>query len=257
MAITSRFYHSHMRNIVLSFGTIFNHMSVLKSDGSEVEVPLTYASKERWHAQLKQNANKDNVESITYPRMAFIMGSPIFDPARKMSSLGKITGVNPTNPNIMSRVFNPVPYNIPMTLYIGSKTVDESLQLIEQILPFFTPSFNITIHELEEGIGVERDIPIVLESLSYDDDYESSFDEFRLIQWEIEFKIEANIFGPVKESNLIKHVITDLYPMTDEDSEPLKERITLDINPDTAYITDNFGFDENLEILDFHEPKVF
>jgi len=144
----------------------------------------------------------------------------------------------------------PVPYNIGFELNIFTKLNDDALQIVEQILPFFQPSFNVTV-DLVESIGEKRDVPIVLDSIDFQDDYEGSFQTRRALIYTLRFTAKTYIFGPVADSTdgLIKKVQVDLYADTNTKTAKREMRYTAVPDPIDAEPGDDFGFTESWEFL--------
>ncbi|RLA61046.1 MAG: hypothetical protein DRQ78_08970, partial [Epsilonproteobacteria bacterium] len=163
MAFTDHFYHGSTRKLIVAFGTIFNNIEIHRKDNTVNTVPLTYASKEKFYLSLKQNKNLDRLSSTILPRMGFIITDVSYDFERKQSSIGKFNAQS-LDSLTQKKMFLPVPYDIQLQLSIYSRNMVDGLQILEQIIPFFKPSFNITINELDE-MGVIRDIPIILDDI--------------------------------------------------------------------------------------------
>ena len=139
----------------------------------------------------------------------------------------------------------PVPYNIGFELNILTNLNDDALQIIEQILPYFQPSFNLTV-DLVKSIGEKRDIPIVLDSINFQDDYEGDFSTRRALIYTLGFTAKTYLFGPVAESSegLIKKVQVDYSANTDTKNAKREMRYTVTPNPVDAGPDDDFGFSE-------------
>jgi hypothetical protein len=144
--------------------------------------------------------------------MSFEMTSLQYDPSRKVSTVQTFKAVNGSDP---VKVYMPVPYNIGIQLAIMAKYNDDVLQIVEQILPYFQPHFNLTV-DLVPSIGEKRDIPITLDSISMNDDYESSYDSRRILIYTLNFTAKTYIFGAIADSTdkLIKKVQVDYYTDT-------------------------------------------
>lgn len=251
MSITDHFFHGSTRRVIVAFGTLFNNMIVTRTDAKEIVVPLTYASKEKFYLTLKQNFSLNRMANMVLPRMGFIITDMAYDPIRAQSSIGKFHARSDVDGS-HKKMFLPVPYDITIELSIYSRNMIDGLQVLEQIVPFFKPSFNITINELE-SMGVLRDIPIILESISHDDTSEGDVaDEFRLLRWDLNFTVKANFYGPVKEQNIIKKVYVDYYTSTDgEYVDETDERYYLTINPSDSRQEEVWEYDE--EIISSHD----
>ena len=246
MAITDHFYHGSTRKIIVAFGTLFNNITVERKDATIITVPLTYASKEKFYLTLKQNKDLDLLSSTVLPRMGFIITDIGYDFERKQSSIGKFHSIS-NDTYSHKKMFLPVPYDIQLELSVYSRNMIDGLQIIEQILPFFKPSFNITINELDE-MGVLRDIPIILDDISHEDTSEGDLmDSFRILRWDLTFTIKANFYGPVKDQKVIKHIYVDYYTSTDgEYVDDVDERYYVEVDPEDARQEDLWEFSEEM-----------
>ena len=218
--LNSHFYHEIIRKTIVSFGTLFNGIEIKHDDRSGgihsiVKVPISYGPQQKFLARLEQN--RDLVDgparAITLPRMSFEMVGIQYDAGRKVSTMQTFKAVNKETSK-MIKGFMPVPYNITFQLSILSKLNEDAIQILEQILPFFQPTFNLTI-DLVSTIGEKRDMPITLESISMDDNYEADFLTRRALIYTLNFTCKTYMFGPVDQNTgLIKEVKADLYTDT-------------------------------------------
>ena len=208
------FYHEILRKTVIGFGTLFNNINIRHTDASgtnvsTMKVPLAYGPMQKFLARIQQQPELERETAITLPRLSFEMGGIQYDPTRK-------TGISQTflakGGTTAKKVYMPVPYNVGFELSIMAKLSDDALQILEQILPYFQPSFNITVN-LIDSIGEKKDIPIVLESINQSDQYEGSFDTRRTIIYTLSFIAKTYLFGPVADNpeGLIKKVDVDYY----------------------------------------------
>ena len=244
-------YHEIIRKTIISFCTLFNDIHIKhKNDTkviSDMKVPLAYGPTQKFLAKLEQQADLNKPVQITLPRMSFEMTSIDYDASRK-------TGVTQTfravDGNTMKKVFMPVPYNIGFELSILCKLNDDALQIVEQILPNFQPAFNLTV-DLVESIGEKRDIPIVLNSVSFQDDYEGDFSTRRALIYRLQFTAKTYLFGPIADNpeGLIRKVIVDNYADTDRTTAKREMRYTVVPDPINADPGDDFGFSETWEYL--------
>ena len=206
-------YNKIIRKCVIGFGTLFNNIEVRKEnkDGSvysRMKVPLAYGPRQKFLARLEQQADLHQKVAITVPRLSFEMTGISYDSSRKLAPT-TLTLKADTN-NAVKKQFTPVPYNIDFELNVISKTNDESLEIMEQILPVFQPSFQMTI-KLVDDMNDFRDVPIILNSVSYSDDYEGTFDDRKITLITMQFTVKAYIFGPVGTAAPIKKAKADIY----------------------------------------------
>jgi len=242
------YYHEIIRKTIISFGTIFNGINIKhkEQDGSafsDFRVPLSYGPSQKFLARLEQQADLNKPIQITLPRMSFEMNNVAYDASRKVGVTQTFKTSDGTN---LKKVYMPVPYNIGFELNIFTKLNDDALQIVEQILPYFQPSFNLTV-DLVSSIGEKRDIPIILDNISFQDDYEGDFSTRRALIYTISFTAKTYLFGPVADttSGLIKKVQTDLYADTNTKTAKREMRYTATPNPADAGPADDFGFTES------------
>ena len=209
------FYNETVRKTVVAFGTLFNNIKVKKfaSDGksiSQIKVPIAYGPIQRFIARVEQQSNFDDNVAITLPRLSFELTSYTYDATRKASPIQKFTMKSPTSKTKIKKMFLPVPYDIGFRLSFATKQQDDALQIIEQILPFFQPSYNVTINMLE-GVEEKRDIPFTLMSTTFNDEYEGDFSTRRFIQYDLDFVAKTYFYQevPTDENGIIKKVQID------------------------------------------------
>ena len=268
------YYHQIIRKTIIAFGTLFNDIHIRHTDGqgnaeSDIKVPLAYGPSQKFLARLDQQADLNKAVQITLPRLSFEMTSINYDPSRKSSLIQTFKTCD--DGSKVKKVFMPVPYNIGFELNLLSKLNDDSLQVLEQILPYFQPHFNLTI-DLIDSIGEKRDIPIVLESIGFQDDYEGNFDTRRALIHTFNFTAKTYLFGAIADSSdgLIRKVQVDMYSNTDTKSAKREVRYTVtpkskvDRNDDGVIDAadhallqpgDDFGFDEGIEF--FSDGKTY
>tara|TARA_B100001094_G_scaffold119700_1_gene115378 strand:+ start:2660 stop:3703 length:1044 start_codon:yes stop_codon:yes gene_type:complete len=238
----SYFYNETIRKTVIAFGTLFNNIKIKKfaSDGkaiSQIKVPVAYGPMQRFLARIEQQANFDDNVAITLPRISFELTSYAYDPSRKSSPITKFTGKG-SDKTKHKKIFLPVPYEIGFRLSFACKLQDDALQIIEQILPYFQPSYNVTVNMLE-GVEEKRDIPFTLANVSFSDEYEGDFSTRRFIQYDLDFIAKTYFYSeiPTDESGVIKKVQVDYSTAI---RAPRAQRYTVvpqaikDYNDDTA-----------------------
>ena len=179
------FYNEILRKTVISFGSLFNEISIKKIDNSGnvssvTTVPLAYGPTQKFLARLEQQPDLNKATQITLPRMSFELIGINYDPARKVTTTQTFLSKPLSDGTQSKKVYMPVPYNVQFELSIMTQFNDDMLQIIEQILPYFQPQYNLTVN-LIESIGEKRDIPVLLDNISMRDDYESDFNKRRTL----------------------------------------------------------------------------
>ena len=206
------FYHQTIRKYVALFGTLFNDINIEKKDSggnvlSRQKVPIAYGPKQKFLIRLREDSNLDRQVAIQLPRLAFEMTGIAYDPIRKLNTIGTLTHKESINgERNIKKMFNPSPYILDFSLYAFVENAEDGTQILEQILPFFTPEFNVSVNILTD-MGIKLDIPIVLQSATSEDSYEGEFSARRTIVWTINFMLKGFIYPDVKSGqSIIKSV---------------------------------------------------
>jgi len=232
-------YNEIFRKTIVAFGTLFNNIELRRST-EVMKVPLAYGPKQKFLARLDQNPDPTNKRvQITLPRISFEINGITYDSSRKVSPTQKIKFAKDTDEN--KNVYMPVPYNLSFELAIISKNQEDGLQILEQILPFFQPHYNLSV-KLLPTLNETKDVPVVLNSVDYEDEYEGDFSARRAIIYTLQFTVKTYLYGPITDSKTIKKVITDMYTDTNTSSAPREVRYTIQPDPLSADADDDFGF---------------
>lgn len=207
------FYHEILRKTVIGFGSLFNGIEIKRTNNagevtSLVKVPLAYGPTQKFLARLNEQPNLNKPVQMTLPRMSFEFNGLNYDPSRKVTTTQTFLAKSVDNPKEIKKAYMPVPYNMSFDLNIMCKLNDDMLQIVEQIIPYFQPSYNLTVNLLDT-IGEQRDVPIVLDSIIMQDDYEGDFTTRRALIYTLKFTAKTYLFGPVKtasDRDIIKKV---------------------------------------------------
>lgn len=210
------FYHGSIRKSIVAFGKLFSNIYIDRKSGDSVEgtteqrlhVPIAYAPKEKWLVRIDEDPNLENQVYTTLPRMSFEVTGMVYDSTRKINRMNAISKYIDETPESKKRVFTPVPYNIDVTLYVLAKTQEDALQIVEQILPTFTPDYTMALNVLPEMDQVQ-DLSINLSSVSVQDDYDGDFQTRRFVTYTLTFILKTNIYGAVNNRSVIKDVQVD------------------------------------------------
>ena len=210
------FYHEILRKTIISFGTLFNGIEIQQKNSngsiaSTTKVPLAYGPTQKFLARLEQQEDLNKATAMTLPRMSFEFTGLTYDPSRKVTTTQQFTLKDSKDGSIVKKAYMPVPYNMAFELSIMAKLNDDALQITEQILPYFQPAYNLTVN-LTEEVTENKDIPIILESITMQDDYEGDFSTRRVLLYTLRFTAKTYLFGPVSKatSDIVKSVRVSL-----------------------------------------------
>jgi hypothetical protein len=205
------FYHEILRRTIIGFGSLFNDITIKRKNDSDdvfsvVKVPLAYGPTQKFLARLEQEPNLNKPVQITLPRMSFEFIGLNYDPTRKVSQTQTFLSTSVEDGKEVKKTYLPVPYNMDFELSVMTKLNDDMLQIVEQIVPYFQPAYTVTVNLLDT-IGEKRDIPIVLENISMQDDYEGNFDTRRALIYTFRFTAKTYLFGPVSGASAAGEIV--------------------------------------------------
>ena len=239
------FYHQTSRKMVVGFGTLFNALEVQRTNSSDevtevVKIPLSYGPKDKMLTRISGDPSLNPKVALTVPRMGFELTSMTYDGARKLNTINRNVKKGTTG---LKKQFNGVPYNYEFALYIFVKNAEDGTQILEQILPFFTPEFTFSM-TLISSMDIVHDIPLVLNSVASEDTYEGDFATRRSIIWTLSFTMKGWLYPNIVDN---AKVITDVTVDTH-----LMSKAT-DIEPIFIVAEDSTSYNRNYIILNSHE----
>lgn len=210
MISRSHFYHEHIKTAVAVFGSIFNDIVIKRKDGKVLPVPIAYGPRDKLLEGHKiHKASEEAIDRIL-PRMSYEMISMNYDAERKLTN--KMVQIKtPDTAGITRQTAKvPVPYSLDFTLYIVTKNLNDGWQIMEQILPYFTPNYVVRVKSFPADGDPNTpltdqyfDMPITLNSSSWADDYQGNIVEKRIVEWSLEFAVKINLYGQLDTSKLI------------------------------------------------------
>ena len=252
MGIPSRyFYYSSIRNLTAAFGSIFSDIHIKRVDSSgqvvnDIRVPLAYGPGDKTILMLQQQdqlRREGEVDvKISLPRLTFFLSNLTYDSTRKLPTLNTIkcqSGL--PDGNTIVQQFVPIPYDFEFTVMAFVKNIDDGLQIIEQILPFFPPSLTITLNDIP-SLNIKRDVPVTLTSVSQDDIYEGQVEEDRILTWTLTFVAKGYIYPPISEtaSKIIKTAYVNVFEGEFGETTDKIYGIKLEVDPLDAKYTDTW-----------------
>ena len=228
------FYNEILRRTIISFGTLFNDLEIKHTDSSDnttsiIKVPLAYGPIQKFLARLEQSPDLNKSTAMSLPRMSFEFTGLTYDQTRKVTTTQQFTVKDPDNDTGVKKAYMPVPYNMQFELSIMTKLNDDALQIVEQILPYFQPAYNLTVN-LVGSITEKRDIPVVLENITMQDDYEGDYKTRRVLLYTLRFTAKTYLFGPVSSAtaDIVKRASVSYYS---GDSKSTVRDLTYSVKP--------------------------
>ena len=203
-------YNQTIKNAVAVFGSLFNNIVVKRKDGKILPVPIAYGPRTKWIEAQKQFNKEEEMFEKMLPRISYELVAMNYDTNRKLTNKQKVIRTPDSLDLPRQTVQIPVPYNLDFTLYIHTKNLNDGWQIIEQILPFFAPSYTVRIRDYPmdgdpdtPAPTNERDMPIILTSLTWADDWTGDIADRRIVEWTLEFTTKIDLYGPVGKTNVI------------------------------------------------------
>ena len=254
-----QFYHETIRKIIVAFGTTFNNIQLVRknNDGDIIQsmkVPLAYGPQQKYLVRLNEDADLSKQVAITLPRIGFEIQNLSYDPGRKLNRVQKFKKIKSGKSNTLDTQFMPVPYNLSIQLYVMAKQSDDALQIVDQFLPFYQPDYTLTVNDMAD-MGIKRDVPIVLNSISYEDNYQGDFETRRALIYTLDFTAKFYLYGPVTSQGVIKTVQVEQYADVPDNSPRREQRYKVTPKPASADADDDFGFNETVSF--FQDAKDF
>jgi len=255
------FYHEKIRKCVSLFGRLFNDIYVIRKNSSgggvsQLKVPLSYAPRQRYLERIRENADLVNNTSVAIklPRMSFEITNFSYDTSRQLTKMSTFNTVGTANTN-RKKFFPPVPWTLMFQLNIYGKNQDDVLQVVEQVIPYFNPQYTLTIKPFPTDYpDFKEDIPIIIQSLGFQDDFEGSYEQRRTIVYQLDFEMKVSFHGPVNTSNVIRTAKAELFNMGAGflDSDISLETLTIVSDPtDVIGLADSdFGFTTTIDFTD-------
>lgn len=218
----THFYHKRIRTAVSVFGSLFNNLYVLRTNSageviSQVKCPLAYAPRRNFIDRLDEMLNGEDAErrvAIKLPRMSFEIVDMSYDPSRQLPKLNNF--VQPSTEDARRKFYTSVPYNILFQLNLYAKTQDDALQMVEQILPYFAPQYTVTVKPFSDFPDIKEDVPISLQSVSFEDNYEGAIGDRRTIIYTLTFEMKIAFYGPDNTAPIIREVNNNFYNMEND-----------------------------------------
>jgi hypothetical protein len=251
----SWFYNKRVRTAVSVFGSIFNNLHVLRQNSagetiSQVKVPLSYAPKRSFIERLQEMQQGEDAErrvAIKLPRMSFEITNLAYDAERQLPKVNKFARSG-TDVSKKKRFYTSVPYTMGFQLNVYAKSQDDALQIVEQVIPYFNPQYTLSIKPFTDYTEIVEDVPIILNGITFSDDFEGSVGQRRTIIYTLDFEMKMSFYGPEKESSIIREVDTNFFLKEEgfNDSDLFVERLNITPSPTNVSPDSDYGFNELL-----------
>ncbi len=246
------FYHKRVRTAVSVFGSMFNNLYVLRENSageiiSQVKVPLSYAPKRNFIARLDQMSNGEESErrvAIKLPRMSFEITNMQYDATRQLPKTNAISKAVANTVTNRRKLYTSTPYTISFQLNVYAKSQDDALQIVEQILPYFTPQYTLTIKPFADINTLTEDVPVTLSGVSFSDDFEGALEQRRTIIYTLDFEMKIALYGPESNKAVIRDVRNNLFLQEAglNDSDVYIKTLKITPNPSSVNADSDYGF---------------
>jgi len=233
--LANTFSHGLVRDYVISFGTLFNNIKINRraasgGDADTIAIPLTYAPRQRYLERINGDLNLDRPVALTLPRMSFEMTGMTYSSERKLNTMNRTHRTRTAGSNANTMIFSsfaPVPYdfNFQLNIYVGN--IEDGTHIIEQILPYFTPEFTVSLRRVSD-LELNIDLPIILTSVSTEDNYEGNLEDRRFIIWTLDFTLKGQLYGFITLNNaIVNKSYINLHPTMNVDSANSYDQIQI------------------------------
>lgn len=230
---------------------MFNDIRIDRTDENgniiqTIRVPLSYAPRQKFIAKLQASPESfaQNFQTIL-PRMSFEISNFDYDSSRKVAPIQRTRTIDKTDPNKGVYQYAPTPWNLNLSLYVYGKNQDDTLQIVEQILPYFNPDYNLNLKALNEDLDIQNDLPIIINNITFDDSYEGDLNDARMIIWTLNFTVKLNFYGPANSGGIIKRANVNTYSNMAMTANIMN--YVAEVSPFTANVTDSHSILEFIQ----------
>ena len=245
------FYHKRVRTAVSVFGSLFNNIKVIRTNASnqvisQVKVPLSYAPKRNFLARIEDMVNGEGAErkvAIKLPRMSFEITNMVYDATRQLPKMNTLSTAIANSVVTRQKLYAATPYTISFQLNVYAKNQDDALQIVEQILPYFTPQYTVTVKPFTDIPTLLEDVPISLGSVVMQDNFEGALGDRRTIVYSLDFDMKILLHGPLSDDGqkIIRDVRTN-YFLQGADSDQYLHTTKLLPTPNGVGVDSDYGF---------------
>ena len=253
----THFYHKRVRTAVSVFGSLFNNIHVIRQNSSggvlsQIKVPLSYAQRRQFLSRIEEMEQGQDAErkvAIKLPRMSFEITNMVYDAARQLPKMNAFTSAVNNSVTTRQKLYSATPYIVSFQLNVYAKNQDDALQIVEQILPYFSPSYTVTVKPFADIPTLKEDVPISLGSVVMYDDFEGELQTRRTIVYSLDFDMKILLHGPVNSDGekIIRDVRTNYFLQTADSDQYLHTTVQTP-DPNTVSADSDYGF--SIEYLD-------
>lgn len=233
------FYHELTRKYIAYFGTLFNDITINRTDRSSnviqsLKVPVMYSPRSKYLARLLQEPEELKTMIATQlPAISFEIIGFSYDAQRKTQTLLRTVEVDNSSNNSVKAVYSPVPYNIDFSLSIYSANMEDHLRIMDQILPYFKPDWTSTLMLIPE-LNIKMDIPVIFNgTVVLEEAFEGSLETPRILVYTLPFTLKGYYYGPYKDAKVIKKAIVNFH------NTPLTKHAIITANTNQGLFTIN------------------
>lgn len=228
----AHFNHSQFRKYIAVFGRLFSQIEVRRGEtangtpyvpddlvtGQRLRVPIQYGPKSGWYVHREQNPNLDNSVRMVLPRMGYELKSISYDSTRHLNTLDILTFTTP-EARKLAKLYVGVPYKLNFELGVLVNLQSDGFEIVEQIMPYFSPDLVFAIPTIPE-LGIVDTIPLSLQGISCNDNYQGDFEKDRLIEWTLTFDMPVWFWGYRQKQSRIEEVLLDIFAVSGDISRP-------------------------------------
>ena len=258
------FYHERVRKSVAIFGAMFNNIYVVRTTKSksaeretlsQMKVPLAYGPQRKFLERIAEMFDGEEQErqlAIKLPRMSFEITNIAYDPQRQLPKMNYFHKKHMDNDQAGAKFQVSTPYIISFELNVYAKQQDDALQIVEQILPYFAPQYTVPVKPIEDYPDIVEDVPVILTSVAFADDYEGPLENRRTIVYTLSFEMKISFFGPKPdEGAIINRIDVDFWNM---DPEYYLE--TLRVETDPRPVSPDSDYNVNVDVIDINDAFI-
>jgi len=215
--LEQHFYHGTISKYIRVFGTVFDNIRIKRGNNTYIEVPIAWASGQKYNIRNEQNPDPDLVRfRQIHPRMSYEITNVVRDLTRVKNKLHRISATS-IDGSVTQYMRVPYIFNFRLDMVVQYK--DDIYQILEQILVYFNPSIQIIVKDNQDLDG-QTAITLTLDDQTLEDTFEGAFTEKRSITASLNFSLEGFLYMPTSETEEIRTITINYL---DYDTEELFE----------------------------------
>lgn len=224
-----------LRSITLGLADMFNDIVVRRFEKDfitvvkEINVPLHVAPKTKEYFERKEDYTSEGGKRYYQqaPALALVFTGMNYAQQRVMAPNEERAWPYPVDASVDPDYFkdySPTPYDLTYELKIRTESMEDYIQIIEQIIPFFNPSLTLRMREIP-FLDVARNVRVNLDSPSIEIPQELTGSDMNQIEGTLSLTCEAFLYRPITNAIFLKELYKYISAIETDGDKSFDRRI--------------------------------